>query len=165
MRFAPDECPAGYFTSKGSCAVLVTPPAVPDTVIVYCPAGVPAGALEEFPPLHAARANIRHTAKPNEAASGRRRTVNAARAIIIAANTASHARRVCCRMRKGSILIPELGGTAARSAVLTVSVAACEGVVLGTTADGATTQEMVAGATQLNVTACEKLPVEVTLIA
>lgn len=144
--------------------MFVTPPEVPETEIVYWPAAVPAGAPDVPPPLQATMANIRHTANPNAAANGRRRIRTAVRSIKTAANNASQVAPGRCRKRKGSILIPELGGAIARNAVVTVRVASCVGSTVGTTDEGETTQLIVAGAPQLRITGCEKPLEEVTLI-
>ena len=75
----------------------------------------------------------------------------------------THVKLIWRNISNGSILILEPGGTIVRSAVVTVSVAACDGVALGVTIDGETEQLKVAGALQVSVTCWENPPIESTL--
>ena len=75
----------------------------------------------------------------------------------------SHVALKCRSISNGSILILDPGGAIVRSAVVTVSVAACDGVALGVTIEGETEQLKVAGALQVSDTCWENPPNERTL--
>ena len=94
---------------------------------------------------------------------GRRLRPATVRIISATASMISQVLPNCRRRFSGSILIPVLGGTAVRNAVLIVSKDAGVCAAVGVTTEGATVQVIVAGAEQLSPTGWLNPTGEVTL--